>query len=166
MKKQIIERLTRYVKIDTQPNPDSKTTPSTNKQWDLLNLLEEELPIIGLKTDMDEHGYLFATLESNINYNVPTVGFSTCRHFTRFQCFHVNPHIIEAYNGQPIKLGESQRILDPDVFPELNKVVGHTLMVTDGTSLLGADDKAGVVEIMEGIKYLIDHPDIKHGTPE
>lgn len=87
MKKQIIERLTRYVKIDTQSNPDSKTTPSTNKQWDLLNLLEEELQSLGLKTDMDEHGYLFATLESNINYNVPTVGFSTCRHFTRFQCF-------------------------------------------------------------------------------
>ena len=81
-----------------------------------------------------------------------------------FNASHVNPHIIEAYNGQPIKLGESQRILDPDVFPELNKVVGHTLMVTDGTSLLGADDKAGVVEIMEGIKYLIDHPEIKHGT--
>ena len=86
MKKQIIERLTRYVKIDTQSNPDSKTTPSTNKQWDLLNLLEEELQSLGLKTDMDEHVY-FATLESNINYNVPTVGFSTCRHFTRFQCF-------------------------------------------------------------------------------
>ena len=77
-----------------------------------------------------------------------------------FNASHVNPQIIEAYNGQPIKLGESQRILDPDVFPELNKVVGHTLMVTDGTSLLGADDKAGVVEIMEGIKYLIDHPDV------
>ena len=86
MKKQIIERLTRYVKIDTQSNPDSKTTPSTNKQWDLLNLLEEELQSLGLKTDMDEHGYLFATLESNINYNVPTVGFlahvDTCLLYT------------------------------------------------------------------------------------
>ncbi|MDU1612879.1 MAG: tripeptide aminopeptidase PepT, partial [Staphylococcus epidermidis] len=165
MKKQIIERLTRYVKIDTQSNPDSKTTPSTNKQWDLLNLLEEELQSLGLKTDMDEHGYLFATLESNINYNVPTVGFlAHVDTSPDFNASHVNPQIIEAYNGQPIKLGESQRILDPDVFPELNKVVGHTLMVTDGTSLLGADDKAGVVEIMEGIKYLIDHPDIKHGT--
>jgi len=165
MKKQIIERLTRYVKIDTQSNPDSKTTPSTNKQWDLLNLLEEELQSLGLKTDMDEHGYLFATLESNINYNVPTVGFlAHVDTSPDFNASHVNPQIIEAYNGQPIKLGESQRILDPDVFPELNKVVGHTLMVTDGTSLLGADDKAGVVEIMEGIKYLIDHPEIKHGT--
>lgn len=152
MKKQIIERLTRYVKIDTQSNPDSKTTPSTNKQWDLLNLLEEELQSLGLKTDMDEHGYLFATLESNINYNVPTVGFlAHVDTSPDFNASHVNPQIIEAYNGQPIKLGESQRILDPDVFPELNKVVGHTLMVTDGTSLLGADDKAGVVEIMEGI---------------
>ena len=97
MKKQIIERLTRYVKIDTQSNPDSKTTPSTNKQWDLLNLLEEELQSLGLKTDMDEHGYLFATLESNINYNVPTVGFlSQVDTSTDFNASHVKPQINEA----------------------------------------------------------------------
>ena len=97
-------KINEICKIDTQSNPDSKTTPSTNKQWDLLNLLEEELQSLGLKTDMDEHGYLFATLESNINYNVPTVGFSTCRHLPDFNASHVNPQIIEAYNGQPIKL--------------------------------------------------------------
>ncbi|MBF0712184.1 peptidase T [Staphylococcus capitis] len=164
MKEQIINRLTRYVKIDTQSDPNSQSTPSTDKQWDLLRLLENELQAFGLSTDIDEYGYLFATLESNVDDEVPTVGFlAHVDTSPDFNATNVQPQIIDNYDGQALQLGDTHRVLNPSVFPELNQVVGHTLMVTDGTSLLGADDKAGVVEIMEGIKYLIDHPEIKHG---
>ena len=164
MKEQIIDRLTRYVKIDTQSDPNSQSTPSTDKQWDLLRLLENELQAFGLSTDIDEYGYLFATLESNVDDEVPTVGFlAHVDTSPDFNATNVQPQIIDNYDGQALQLGDTHRVLNPSVFPELNQVVGHTLMVTDGTSLLGADDKAGVVEIMEGIKYLIDHPEIKHG---
>lgn len=164
MKEQIIDRLTRYVKIDTQSDPNSQSTPSTDKQWDLLRLLENELQAFGLSTDIDEYGYLFATLESNVDYEVPTVGFlAHVDTSPDFNATNVQPQIIDNYDGQALQLGETNRVLNPNVFPELNQVIGHTLMVTDGTSLLGADDKAGVVEIMEGIQYLIEHPEIKHG---
>lgn len=164
MKEQIINRLTRYVKIDTQSDPNSQSTPSTDKQWDLLRLLENELQAFGLSTDIDEYGYLFATLESNVDDEVPTVGFlAHVDTSPDFNATNVQLQIIDNYDGQALQLGDTHRVLNPSVFPELNQVVGHTLMVTDGTSLLGADDKAGVVEIMEGIKYLIDHPEIKHG---
>lgn len=164
MKEQIIDRLTRYVKIDTQSDPNSQSTPSTDKQWDLLRLLENELQAFGLSTDIDEYGYLFATLESNVDYEVPTVGFlAHVDTSPDFNATNVQPQIIDNCDGQALQLGETNRVLNPNVFPELNQVIGHTLMVTDGTSLLGADDKAGVVEIMEGIQYLIEHPEIKHG---
>ena len=164
MKVQIIDRLSRYVKIDTQSNPESKSTPSTEKQWDLLHLLQKELQDFGLETELDNNGYLFATLESNIEKEVPTVGFlAHVDTSPDFNATNVNPQIIEDYNGQPIKLGQTNRVLSQDVFPELKKLEGHTLMITDGTSLLGADDKAGVVEIMEAVKYLQTHPEIKHG---
>ena len=164
MKTDIIDRLTRYVTIDTQSDPESNTTPSTEKQWDLLNLLNDELTDLGLETDIDEQGYLFATLESNVDEVLPTVGFlAHVDTSPDFNASNVNPQIIENYDGQPIKLGETSRILSQDVFPAMKHVEGHTLMVTDGTSLLGADDKAGVVEIMEAIKYLTEHPEVKHG---
>lgn len=164
MKEQLINRLTRYVKIDTQSDPYSQTTPSTEKQWDLLKLLQHELDDFGLETDLDQNGYLFATLESNVDFEVPTVGFlAHVDTSPDFNATNVNPQIVEDYNGQSIQLGDTSRKLDPKVFPELKTLVGHTLMITDGTSLLGADDKAGIVEIMEAIKYLIDHPEIEHG---
>lgn len=164
LKTDIIDRLTRYVTIDTQSDPESNTTPSTEKQWDLLNLLNDELTDLGLETDIDEQGYLFATLESNVDEALPTVGFlAHVDTSPDFNASNVNPQIIENYDGQPIKLGETSRILSQDVFPAMKHVEGHTLMVTDGTSLLGADDKAGVVEIMEAIKYLTEHPEVKHG---
>lgn len=164
MKNDIIDRLTRYVKIDTQSDPQSNSTPSTQKQWDLLNLLNDEITDLGLETDMDENGYLFATLESNVDQELPTVGFlAHVDTSSDFNATNVNPQIIESYDGQPIKLGETNRTLSQDVFPAMKEVEGHTLMVTDGTSLLGADDKAGVVEIMEALKYLTMHPEIKHG---
>ncbi|HCY8576261.1 TPA: peptidase T [Staphylococcus aureus] len=165
MKNQLIDRLTRYTTIDTQSDPKSTTTPSTEKQWDLLHLLEKELQQLGLPTDLDENGYLFATLESNIDVDVPTVGFlAHVDTSPDFNASNVKPQIIENYDGKPYKLDNTKRVLDPKVFPELNSLVGHTLMVTDGTSLLGADDKAGIVEIMEAICYLQEHPEIKHGT--
>lgn len=164
MKNDIIERLTRYVKIDTQSDPHSNSTPSTNKQWDLLNLLNDELTDLGLETDVDENGYLFATLESNVNKAIPTVGFlAHVDTSPDFNATNVNPQIIEHYDGKPIQLGDTNRVLSQDVFPAMKQVEGHTLMITDGTSLLGADDKAGVVEIMEALKYLTSHPEIKHG---
>lgn len=164
MKQDIIERLTRYVTIDTQSDPESNTTPSTEKQWDLLNLLNDELTDFGLETDIDEQGYLFATLESNVDADLPTVGFlAHVDTSPDFNATNVNPQIIKSYDGKPIQLGDTSRILSQDVFPNMKNVEGHTLMVTDGTSLLGADDKAGVVEIMEALKYLTSHPEIKHG---
>ena len=164
MKQDIIDRLTRYVTIDTQSNPESTTTPSTEKQWDLLNLLNDELTDLGLETDIDEQGYLFATLDSNVDIDLPTVGFLA--HIDTspdFNASHVNPQIIDNYDGTPIQLGKTNRTLSQDVFPAMKNVEGHTLMITDGTSLLGADDKAGVVEIMEALKHLTSHPEIKHG---
>lgn len=164
MKAQLIDRLTRYVKIDTQSDPASSATPSTDKQWDLLNLLAQELEQMGVATDLDDNGYLFATLESNIDYDVPTVGFlAHVDTSPDFNATNVNPQLIESYDGEAIQLGDTSRVLDPAVFPELSNLKHHTLMITDGTSLLGADDKAGVVEIMEAIQYLLEHPEIKHG---
>lgn len=164
IKSQIIERLTRYVTIDTQSDPESTTTPSTAKQWDLLRVLESELQAFGLTTDVDDNGYLFATLDSNVSYELPTVGFlAHVDTSPDFNATNVNPQIIQEYDGTPIKLGDTNRVLSQETFPAMKNVEGHTLMITDGTSLLGADDKAGVVEIMEALKYLIDHPEIKHG---
>ncbi|MCM3517996.1 peptidase T [Staphylococcus xylosus] len=164
MKQDIIERLTRYVTIDTQSDPESNTTPSTEKQWDLLNLLNDELTDLGLETDIDEQGYLFATLESNVDADLPTVGFlAHVDTSPDFNATNVNPQIINSYDGKPIQLGDTSRVLSQDVFPNMKNVEGHTLMITDGTSLLGADDKAGVVEIMEALNYLTSHPEIKHG---
>lgn len=164
MKEQLIERLKTYTMIDTQSNPDSTDTPSTLKQWDLLNLLEETLQSFGLETDLDQYGYLFATLPSNIDETVPTVGFlAHVDTSPDFNATNVNPQIIEQYDGKPIQLGDTDRVLNQDVFPGMKNVEGHTLMITDGTSLLGADDKAGVVEIVEAVKYLTEHLEIKHG---
>ncbi|PTF16588.1 peptidase T [Staphylococcus devriesei] len=164
MKEQIIDRLSRYVKIDTQSNPESSTTPSTDKQWDLLRLLQQELIELGLDTELDDNGYLFATVESNIDTEVPTIGFlAHVDTSPDFNATNVNPQIVENYDGKPINLGDTGRVLSQETFPELKKLKGHTLMITDGTSLLGADDKAGVVEIMEAVEYLKSHPEIKHG---
>ncbi|UXV42849.1 peptidase T [Staphylococcus simulans] len=164
MKEQLIDRLKRYAEIDTQSNPDSEATPSTEKQWDLLNVLKQELENLGLETDLDDNGYLFATLESNIAKEVPTVGFlAHVDTSPDFNATNVKPQIIENYDGKPIQLGDTDRELNQTVFPALKSVEGHTLMITDGTSLLGADDKAGVAEIMTALNYLVEHLEVKHG---
>lgn len=164
MKQRLIDRLTRYVKVDTQADAASESTPSTEKQWNLIHMLEEEIKALNLEVDVDDKGYLMATLPSNTDKDVPTIGLLA--HIDTSPDYHasnVNPVIVEQYNGENITLGNTDKVLSTKTFPQLEKVIGHTLMTTDGTTLLGADDKAGVVEIMEAIIYLLEHPEIKHG---
>ncbi|MFD2210578.1 peptidase T [Virgibacillus halophilus] len=166
MKEEIIQRFTTYAKIDTQSNEDSQSTPSTPGQWDLLRVLEEELKDIGMAdVSTDENGYLMATLPANIDKDVPTIGFlAHVDTATDFTGENVNPQIIENFNGEDITLNKELGIvLAAKDFPELPGYKGHTLITTDGTTLLGADDKAGVAEIVTAMDYLIKHPEIKHG---
>ncbi|TYA71458.1 peptidase T [Seonamhaeicola marinus] len=165
-KEHIIKRFTGYVTIDTESDPNSKTTPSTEKQWDLANKLAEELKTIGMQdVSIDDNAYIMATLPSNIDYDVPTIGFIS--HFDTSPDFtgaNVNPQIIEAYDGKDIVLNEAENIiLSPDYFEDLLLYKGQTLITTDGTTLLGADDKAGICEIVSAMEYLINNPEIKHG---
>ena len=165
-KKEIIDRFISYVKIDTQSDETSKTTPSTEKQWDLANKLREELQEMGMQdVTIDEHAYVMATLPSNVNHEVPVIGFVS--HFDTtpdFSGTNVNPQIIENYDGKDIVLNKKKNIiLSPEYFEDLQQYKGQTLITTDGTTLLGADDKAGITEIMEAMKYLIEHPEVKHG---
>lgn len=166
-KEHIIKRFISYVTIDTESDPTSNTTPSTAKQWDLANKLAEELKTIGMQdVTIDENAYIMATLPSNVSHAVPTIGFIS--HFDTSPDFtgaNVNPQIIEDYNGKDIVLNEAEDIiLSPDYFEDLLQYKGQTLITTDGTTLLGADDKAGVTEIVTAMEYLINHPEIKHGT--
>tara|TARA_R110000868_G_scaffold91812_6_gene254474 strand:+ start:309 stop:1547 length:1239 start_codon:yes stop_codon:yes gene_type:complete len=165
-KEQLIKRFISYVTIDTQSNPESESTPSTKKQWDLANKLAEELKLIGLEdVSIDDNSYIMATLPSNVNHNVPTIGFIS--HFDTSPDFtgtNVKPQIIEHYNGKDIVLNAEQDIvLSPDYFEDLLLYKGQTLITTDGTTLLGADDKAGICEIVTAMEYLMEHPEIKHG---
>lgn len=164
MREALIERLTRYAKVDTQSNADSNTTPSTEKQWNLINILKQELEDIGMSdVSVDEKGYLFATLPKNIE-GIETIGFlAHVDTATDFTGADVNPQIVD-YDGGNIVLNEAMDvILSPSDFPELENYKGHTLITTDGTTLLGADNKAGVAEIMTAVEYLINHPEVKHG---
>ncbi len=162
----IIDRFISYVTIDTESDPNSKTTPSTEKQWNLANKLVEELKAIGL-TDVtiDDKAYIMATLPSNVDHEVPTIGFVS--HFDTspdFSGANVKPQIVENYDGKDIVLNaEKNIILSPDYFKDLLQYKGQTLITTDGTTLLGADDKAGITEIVSAMEYLIQHPEIKHG---
>ncbi|MDG0764389.1 peptidase T [Bacillus halotolerans] len=167
MKEEIIERFTTYVKVDTQSDESADTCPSTPGQLTLGNILVDELKSIGMQdAAIDENGYVMATLPSNTDKDVPTIGFlAHVDTATDFTGKNVNPQIVESYDGKDITLNEKlQVILSPDQFPELSGYKGHTLITTDGTTLLGADNKAGIAEIMTAMDYLIKHPEIKHGT--
>src|SRR5690554_7989751 len=162
----IIDRFNSYVTIDTESDPNSNTTPSTEKQWNLANKLVEELKQIGLEdVTIDENAYIMATLPSNVSYPVPVIGFIS--HFDTSPDFtgaNVKPQIIENYDGKDIVLNEEQNIiLSPNYFEDLLLYKGQTLITTDGTTLLGADDKAGITEIVSAMEYLINNPEIKHG---
>ncbi|MGX1929534.1 peptidase T [Flagellimonas sp. 2504JD4-2] len=162
----LLPRFLEYVSVDTQSDPNSKSTPSTEKQWNLAKKLVMELHQIGMQeVSIDEHAYIMATLPSNIDKAVPTIGFIS--HFDTTPDFsgkNVKPQIIENYDGKDIILNKNKNIvLSPDYFEDLLLYEGQTLITTDGTTLLGADDKAGIAEIITAMEYLVKHPEIKHG---
>lgn len=162
----LIDRFISYVKIDTQSDENSDQTPSTSKQFNLAKELERELNDIGLsEISLDNNCYLMATLPANTHKKVPTIGFIA--HLDTSPDMsgqNVKPRIVKNYDGNDIILNEvSNIVLSPNDFPELLNHKGEDLIVTDGNTLLGADDKAGVAEIMTAIEYLLDHPEIKHG---
>jgi len=166
-KQHIIDRFISYVTKDTESDPNSDTTPSTAKQWELAKVLAKELKDIGMKdVTLDDNAYIMATLPSNVNHKVPTIGFIS--HFDTSPDFtgaNVKPQIVEYYDGKDIVLNKEEDIvLSPDYFEDLLLYKGQTLITTDGTTLLGADDKAGICEIVSAMEYLIQHPEIKHGT--
>ena len=158
------ERFIRYTQFDTQSDENSKTMPSTAKQLKLAEQLVKELQALGLKdASVDENGYVMATLPSNMDKKAQTIGFISHLDTTPDASgAGVKPQIIENYGGEEIKLGNVTS-LSPKDFPELNDYIGQTLITTDGTTLLGADDKAGVAEIMAAVEYLTIHGEIKHG---
>ena len=165
-KEDIIKRFVGYVTVDTESDPASDTTPSTAKQWDLANALVDELKAIGLEdVTIDKHAYIMATLPSNVDHDVPTIGFIS--HFDTTPDFtgaNVKPQIIDKYDGKDIVLNAAENIvLSPDYFEDLLLYKGQTLITTDGTTLLGADDKAGITEIVSAMEYLVANPQIKHG---
>ena len=162
----LLDRFLKYVRIDTESNPASDSTPSSSKQWDLANLLFEELKQIGMtEVTIDDNSYVMATLTSNVSHEVPAIGFVS--HFDTTPDFtgaNVKPQIIENYDGKAIALkGVPDKFLSPEEFDDLLLYKGQTLITTDGTTLLGADDKAGVAEIVSAMEYLIQNPQIKHG---
>jgi tripeptide aminopeptidase len=159
------ERFLRYVRIDTRSDEDSETYPSTPGQLDLLRLLRDELEQVGLAdVTMDEHGYVTGTLAATVEHEVPTIAFfahvDTAREVSGAG---VSPQRVR-YEGGEIALGDSGQAIRPEESPQLENHVGHELITTDGTTLLGADDKAGVAEIMAAVVHLVSHPEIPHGT--
>ena len=161
----ILNRFLRYVSVDTQSNEESESQPSAAKEWDLLKMLRDELQALGVEVSLDEYGYVMASLPSNLEHEVPAVGFiAHVDTAPDASGKDVKPQIIEKYDGGAIELkGVTGLQLKPEEFPEMLHYVGQTLITTDGTTLLGADDKAGVAEIMTAVQYLVEHPEVKHG---
>lgn len=161
----LLNRFLTYVKINTRSNPNSTTTPSTQTQVDFaLNVLKPEMESVGLQ---DVHyltnGYLVGTLPANDSTKTRKIGFIAHMDTADFNSEGISPQIIENYAGGSIELGQSGYTLSPEEFPNLNNYLGQTLVTTDGTTLLGSDDKSGIAEIMTAIEYLVTHPEIKHG---
>jgi tripeptide aminopeptidase len=167
MKEKILERFLRYVKTDTQSNPDSTRFPSTEKQIQFAKMLADDLTDAGL-TDisLDNKGYVMATLPSNVEAKVPVIGLLAHMDTSPdMSGTNVNPQVVYNYNGEDILLNKSTGLtLKTDDFPEIKQYKGQTIITTDGTTLLGADDKAGIAEIVTAMEYLILHPELKHGT--
>ena len=161
----LLDRFLRYVAVDTQSDENSESQPSSAKQLNLLRMLRDELEAMGVAATLDEYGYVMATLPSNIDAKVPAVGFiAHVDTSPDASGTGVKPQIVPDYDGGPIALrGVEGLFLSPADFPELLAHKGETLITTDGTTLLGADDKAGVAEIMDAVQYLTAHPEVKHG---
>ena len=161
----IIDRFLRYVAVETTSDPESETQPSTLRQFDLLNKLKEELVAMGIEANVDEYGYMMATIPSNIQKDVPIIGFiAHVDTAPDASGKDIKPQIIKNYKGGDVVLNKAKGIkINVADFPEIEDYKGQTLITTDGTTLLGADDKAGVAEIMYAAEYLMEHPEIKHG---
>ena len=162
----IIDRFVKYITVDTQSDPNNPAFPSTEKQWDLAHILVEDLKEIGLEdVTLDKNCYIMATLPSNVDFKVPTIGFIA--HIDTspdYSGTNVNPQFHPNYNGEDIVLNKDENIvLSPSYFDDLLLYKGQTLITTDGSTLLGADDKAGITEIISAMEYLINNPEIKHG---
>jgi tripeptide aminopeptidase len=166
MKEKVLEKFLKYISIDTQSDDSSETCPSTKKQLDLANLLFDELNKLGLKdVSIDKNGYVMAMLPSNLKKKVPVIGFIAHMDTSPdVSGANIKPKQIESYDGNAIVLNaENNVVLSPEEFPELKSYVGQTLITTDGSTLLGADDKAGIAEIMTAVEYLMKNPNIEHG---
>ncbi|MEG9482709.1 peptidase T [Mannheimia sp. HC-2023] len=165
MKQALLNRLLRYTQIYTTSDPKSQSVPSSPQQWDLLNLLKAEVEAMGLtEIFLDPNGYLFATLPANTDISIPVLGLiAHVDTSPDFNGQNVKPQVIECYQGGDILLSGSGDKLSPNDFPNLSKLIGDTLVTTDGTSLLGADDKSGIAIILSAIEYLQDNPQISHG---
>ena len=161
----ILDRFLRYVAVDTQSNEESESQPSTAKQLNLLRMLCEELKALGVEATLDEYGYVMGSIPSNVDKDVPAVGFiAHVDTAPDASGADIKPQIVENYDGGSIDLkGVPGLALKPSEFPEMLHYVGQTLITTDGTTLLGADDKAGVAEIMDAVQYIMAHPEFKHG---
>lgn len=163
---QLVERFIRYVKFETRSNPESTTTPSTKTQVEFAKVLQKEMEEIGLENVFynENSGYVIGTLPSNVDKKVRKIGFIAHMDTADFNAENVNPQIVENYDGKSdIPLGKSGYALTVKDFPNLKNYVGETLITTDGTTLLGADDKSGIAEIMSAVIYLKNHPEIPHG---
>ena len=160
------DRFLRYVKFETRSDEKSETIPSTPTQLEFAEILAKELEEIGMENVyVNDACFVNATLPGNVDKDVPVIGFIAHMDTADFNATNVNPKIVENYDGEDIVLNEAKDIvLSVEEFPNLKNYVGKTVITTDGTTLLGADDKAGIVEIVEAMKYLIEHPEIKHGT--
>ena len=161
----LIDRFLRYVAVDTQSDPESESQPSAAKELDLLKMLRDELLAMGVEATLDEWGYVMATIPSNCGKDVPAVGFiAHADTAPDASGANIHPQIIENYDGGDIELkGVPGLSLKVSEFPELEMYKGQTLITTDGTTLLGADDKAGIAEIMNAVQYIVEHPEFKHG---
>jgi tripeptide aminopeptidase len=161
----LVDRFLRYVAIDTQSDEESQTQPSTSKQLNLLSLLRDELVAFGVEASLDENGYVIGHIPSNTDKKIPAVGFiSHVDTSPDASGANIKPQIIPNYDGSAIALkGVDGLYLDPKDFPEILAHKGETIITTDGTTLLGADDKAGVAEIMNAVQYIVSHPEFKHG---
>ncbi len=161
----VLDRFLRYVSIDTQSNEESESQPSTAKQLNLLRMLFDELKALGVEATLDEYGYVMGSIPSNIGAKVPAIGFiAHVDTAPDASGADIKPQIINEYDGGDIPLkGVPGLELKPSEFPEMLHYVGQTLITTDGTTLLGADDKAGVAEIMDAVQYIVEHPEFKHG---
>ena len=162
----LLDKFLRYVSVDTMSDPESETQPSSERQFNLLRMLRDELEAMGIKADLDEYGYVMATIPSNIeNDDVPAIGFiAHVDTSPDASGKDVKPQIIENYQGGDIMLNaEKDIVLKVSDFPEMQNYIGKTMITTDGTTLLGADDKGGVAAIMYAVQYLMEHPEVKHG---